>query len=653
MFILLLTIGCFAQSIVSEIAPSSRAKEAAKTEKEYYFNRHVKGPVTPENRCFCTLGPEACDLDAESCYKDRQAACFHAVTDIYDKDTRRMVRQHSFGCAPLDKGGNKSMLTCKYNSSPHSAPFGIACCYDGDYCNKKLPTPKYTHFIEDIRHPSKPLKSRYISLSYYLGGLITVGLILTIIFYFVLRRYKALRKPLKAPLRRASSLTSISSGSVKYDYDDTGGSGGAILNQRTVAQSIRFINEIARGRYGTVHKAYYRSRYVAVKSFYTNEEQSWQNERLVYETLMLNHENILQFVAADICSVDATTKMLILTDYHEYGSLHDYLQQCVSISMDEALQLAVTAVAGLEHLHTKIVGTANQMKPEIAHRDIKSKNIIVKRKNVCCVADFGLAVRLENGCIYPTFLNPQSGTRRYMSPEVLAGTINPKNFVEFKQSDIYSMSLVLWEIFTRVWYPRYLPKFNKGGVLGEREPKTLRHSQSTIDSGYDNGSTQRCESDSQISNYQYQDDDGKLTAPLLEKHNEAISVIDRPVLCYSSEVNCDPGIEEMYNVVCDKRLRPQIDQWPKEPVVPALRKLLMEMWANDAMSRHTALKVKMELGKIIVQDEMSRNTAMKVRMEMDKIAQQPPSEPNLSTHSAHSMHTTSSSGYESQQAATE
>ena len=32
-------------------------------------------------------------------------------------------------------------------------------------------------------------------------------------------------------------------------------------------------------------------------------------------------------------------------------------------------------------------------KPAIAHRDIKSKNILVKKNGCCCIADLGLAVR--------------------------------------------------------------------------------------------------------------------------------------------------------------------------------------------------------------------------------------------------------------------
>lgn len=32
-------------------------------------------------------------------------------------------------------------------------------------------------------------------------------------------------------------------------------------------------------------------------------------------------------------------------------------------------------------------------KPAIAHRDIKTKNILVKRDGSCCIADLGLAVK--------------------------------------------------------------------------------------------------------------------------------------------------------------------------------------------------------------------------------------------------------------------
>lgn len=53
--------------------------------------------------------------------------------------------------------------------------------------------------------------------------------------------------------------------------------------------------------------------------------------------------------------------------------------------------MAHSTASGLAHLHTEIHGTPG--KPAIAHRDIKTRNILVKDDLSCCIADFGLAVR--------------------------------------------------------------------------------------------------------------------------------------------------------------------------------------------------------------------------------------------------------------------
>jgi bone morphogenetic protein receptor type-1B len=57
--------------------------------------------------------------------------------------------------------------------------------------------------------------------------------------------------------------------------------------------------------------------------------------------------------------------MLLVTDYHEAGSLYDYLHQH-SLHMEASITLAHSLACGLAHLHTEIFGSRG--KPAIAHR---------------------------------------------------------------------------------------------------------------------------------------------------------------------------------------------------------------------------------------------------------------------------------------------
>lgn len=60
------------------------------------------------------------------------------------------------------------------------------------------------------------------------------------------------------------------------------------------------VESIGKGRYGEVWLAKWRGEKVAVKVFLTTEEKSWLRETQVYQTVMMRHENILGYIAADI-----------------------------------------------------------------------------------------------------------------------------------------------------------------------------------------------------------------------------------------------------------------------------------------------------------------------------------------------------------------
>ena len=64
----------------------------------------------------------------------------------------------------------------------------------------------------------------------------------------------------------------------------------------------------------------------------------------------------------------------------------------------ECLHIAKTLACGLSYLHSERriqeekTNTIDGIKPSIAHRDFKSKNVLLKSDLTACIADFGLAL---------------------------------------------------------------------------------------------------------------------------------------------------------------------------------------------------------------------------------------------------------------------
>ena len=76
-------------------------------------------------------------------------------------------------------------------------------------------------------------------------------------------------------------------------------SGLPLLVQRTIARQIQLIEILGKGRYGEVWMGKWKGEGVAVKIFSSRDERSWFREAEIYQTVMLRHENILGFIAAD------------------------------------------------------------------------------------------------------------------------------------------------------------------------------------------------------------------------------------------------------------------------------------------------------------------------------------------------------------------
>ncbi|XP_045500794.1 bone morphogenetic protein receptor type-1B isoform X2 [Colias croceus] len=378
--------------------------------------------------CECS-GASACPDGAPNgtCSTQPGGYCFVSVEEVLD-DNGLVVLDRTAGCLPPDESG---FMQCKSSQVPHQHPKVIECC-SRDLCNRRLhpalpePPPEVTEAPRAAGGGASPGALAAAALG--------VALLAALAALWLLLRRRGPKRPPSPP----APPPDASSGS---------GSGLPLLVQRTVAKQIQMLESIGKGRYGEVWLATWRGEKVAVKVFFTTEEASWFRETEIYQTVLMRHENILGFIAADIKGTGSWTQMLLITDYHEHGSLHDYLQTVV-LDTNGMLTMAYSIVSGLAHLHMDIFGTKG--KPAIAHRDIKSKNILVKRNGQCAIADFGLAVRYvaerDEVDIAP---NTRVGTRRYMAPEVLDERLDVTNFEAFKMADVYSLGLVLWELGRR------------------------------------------------------------------------------------------------------------------------------------------------------------------------------------------------------------
>uniref|UniRef100_A0A914L2G5 receptor protein serine/threonine kinase n=1 Tax=Meloidogyne incognita TaxID=6306 RepID=A0A914L2G5_MELIC len=138
---------------------------------------------------------------------------------------------------------------------------------------------------------------------------------------------------------------------------------------------------------------------------------------------------------------------MLLIKFYSKCSLFDYLKEN-TVTLLQSLRMISSMLCGLAFLHEEIPNGLDP-KPTIVHRDLKSKNILVRDDLSTCITDFGLALKCESSkTISPGQNLLQVGTRRYMSPEVLEGATEFTSFA-FQQIDVYAAALVIWEVLSR------------------------------------------------------------------------------------------------------------------------------------------------------------------------------------------------------------
>ncbi|GAA6231233.1 bone morphogenetic protein receptor type-2-like [Lates japonicus] len=219
--------------------------------------------------------------------------------------------------------------------------------------------------------------------------------------------------------------------------------------------NLKLLELIGRGRYGAVFRGSLNERCVAVKLFSSSNRQNFANECSIYcLPLLQQHDNIARFLTADErTTADGQPEFLILMEYYPHGCLSRYLS-LHSVDWLTCCRMTHGVTRGLAFLHTELC-RGDQYKPAVAHRDVTSRNVLVRADLSCVLADFGLSMKLTgNRPCRPgdddTMAISEVGTVRYMAPEVLGGALNLRDCESaLKQVDVYALGLLYWESFRR------------------------------------------------------------------------------------------------------------------------------------------------------------------------------------------------------------
>ncbi|MHB1686604.1 MAG: serine/threonine-protein kinase [Ignavibacteriaceae bacterium] len=141
---------------------------------------------------------------------------------------------------------------------------------------------------------------------------------------------------------------------------------------------------------------------------------------------MLDHPNLIKVLDFGMYN----NFFYISFEYFESRNLREVINKN-NLSVDEKINLMVQLLQALNVAHQN----------QIIHRDIKPENLLLNSKHELKIADFGLALIINENAL--THSSSIVGTPGYMSPEQIRGE-------KTQQTDLFAAGIVGYELFTGV-----------------------------------------------------------------------------------------------------------------------------------------------------------------------------------------------------------
>uniref|UniRef100_A0AAG5D9N3 Serine/threonine-protein kinase receptor n=1 Tax=Anopheles atroparvus TaxID=41427 RepID=A0AAG5D9N3_ANOAO len=328
------------------------------------------------------------------------------------------------------------------------------CCCAGDSCNGNftyVPPPTTADGLsvrEDSENitPFAPYTSIWSSPQVYICFLIVAIMLMAFVAVFSYRQ-----RPKKGVA----------------DLEQMEPSGPGYSSNLYNVDNLKLVSMIGQGKYGTVWKGIVNEKPVAVKIFAGQHRQYFLNERDIYTVPLMESPALLAYFGSDERrTMDDRIEYLLVLSLAPLGCLQDWLTDN-RVPFGTFCRMGQSIANGLAHLHTEI-RKGDLVKPCICHRDLNSRNILVKADLTCCIGDLGFALKTFGAryeyrgeiALAETKSINEVGTVRYMAPEVLEGAVNLRDCESaLKQIDVYTLALVLWELANRCedFFPEGVP----------------------------------------------------------------------------------------------------------------------------------------------------------------------------------------------------
>lgn len=138
----------------------------------------------------------------------------------------------------------------------------------------------------------------------------------------------------------------------------------------------------------------------------------------VHQTLI--HPNIVRLYD----HMEDHTKLYLIMEYVDKGTLYDLLHKKGKLSEREAWNIFTQTCLGLHYLHSK----------NILHRDLKPENLLISKTDAVKICDFGWSAHGTSERV--TFC----GTLDYMSPEML------NQLPQTYKVDVWAVGVLLYEM---------------------------------------------------------------------------------------------------------------------------------------------------------------------------------------------------------------